>query len=170
MAGTLVLLKRSGKLRAGKVTLVAVIDEEMQSFGAEALILGGFRSDGAVVGEPTSNRVAIGHKGLEWLEIEFEGRAAHGGTPSAGINAISAAAHSIQLVEKELLHPSSSVAIRSSAPPVINIGTIRGGDQPSTVAAHCQVAWTVVGSTETIEQSSTISRDCFRKCGRQNPA
>jgi acetylornithine deacetylase/succinyl-diaminopimelate desuccinylase len=108
MAGALARLKRSGEMTTGKVTLGAVIDEEMQSLGAEALILGGFRADAAVVGEPTNNQIAIGHKGLEWLEVELEGRAAHGGTPSAGISAISAAAHFIHLVETELVRRRST--------------------------------------------------------------
>lgn len=139
MAGALAVLKSSGKLPAGKVTLAGVIDEEMQSLGAEALILGGFRADGAVVGEPTHNQIAIGHKGLEWLEVTFEGRAAHGGTPSAGVNAISAAARFIDLIEKELIPSFEERRDPVLGLPVINIGTIHGGDQPSTVAAHCRV-------------------------------
>src|SRR6185295_9451323 len=79
----------------------------------------------------------LGHKGLEWLEIAFEGKAAHGGTPRAGINAIDGAARFATLV-REKLHPV--LASRSHpllGPPTINLGTIRGGDQPSTVAARC---------------------------------
>ncbi|KPJ53289.1 MAG: hypothetical protein AMJ37_01610, partial [Dehalococcoidia bacterium DG_18] len=103
MAGALAGLKASGELKAGKITLAAVADEEMESLGAESLILSGFKADASIVGEPTSNKIAVGHKGLEWLQVDFEGRAAHGGTPEAGINAISAAAHFIQLVENELV-------------------------------------------------------------------
>jgi acetylornithine deacetylase/succinyl-diaminopimelate desuccinylase len=125
----------------------------MQSLGAEALILGGIRVDAAVVGEPTGNLVAIGHKGLEWLEVGFEGRAAHGGTPSAGINAIAAAAHFIQLVENELIPSFGQRRDPILGMPAINVGTIRGGDQPSTVAAHCTLRldrrWV---TTESIEQ------------------
>jgi acetylornithine deacetylase/succinyl-diaminopimelate desuccinylase family protein len=153
MAGALARLKRSGEMTKGKVTLAAVVDEEMQSLGAEALILGGFRADAAVVGEPTNNQIAIGHKGLEWLEIQFEGRAAHGGTPSAGISAVSAAAHFVHLVETELTPSFEDRRDPILGLPVINIGTIQGGDQPSTVAAHCRIRldrrWV---TTETIEQ------------------
>ncbi len=153
MAGALALLGGARPLQEGRVSLGAVIDEEMQSLGAEALILGGFHSDAAIVGEPTGNRIAIGHKGLEWLEIVFEGRAAHGGTPSAGINAVSAAAHFIHLVEEELAPSFESRRDPILGLPVINIGTIQGGDQPSTVASHCRVRldrrWV---STESIEQ------------------
>jgi len=152
MAGALVDLTERKSLQAGKVTLAAVIDEEMESLGAEALILSGFKADAAIVGEPTSNRIAIGHKGLEWLAVEFTGRAAHGSTPEAGINAISAAAYFVRLVEEELGPEFKKRRDPILGLPVINMGTIAGGDQPSTVAAHCTVKldrrWV---TTETIE-------------------
>jgi acetylornithine deacetylase/succinyl-diaminopimelate desuccinylase family protein len=153
MAGALASLQASGKLSRGKVTFAAVIDEEMESLGVEALIRAGFKADAAVVGEPTSNQVAIGHKGLEWLSVEFEGRAAHGSTPESGINAISAAAEFIRLVEKELVPAFKKRRDPVLGLPLINMGTISGGDQPSTVAAHCAIKldrrWV---TTETIEQ------------------
>jgi len=153
MAGALVNLAQKKEPALGKVTLAAIIDEEMESLGAEALILSGFKSDAAVVGEPTSNRIAIGHKGLEWLTVEFAGRAAHGSTPEAGINAISAAAYFVRLVEEELGPEFKKRRDPILGLPVINIGTISGGDQPSTVAAHCAIKldrrWV---TTEAIEQ------------------
>ena len=137
MAGALVSLQTGPGLGAGKVTLAAVIDEEMESLGAEALIEDGLRADGAIIGEPTQNLVALGHKGLEWLEIAFTGRAAHGGTPEAGVNAINAAAHFVALVEAELVPALQRRQHPLLGPPTINCGTISGGDQPSTVAARC---------------------------------
>jgi acetylornithine deacetylase/succinyl-diaminopimelate desuccinylase family protein len=153
MAGALVRIKESGGLASGRVTLAAIIDEEMESLGAEALIKGGFKADGAIVGEPTDNEVAIGHKGLEWFNIEFKGRAAHSSTPEAGVNAIAAAAHFITLVEQELVPEFGRRRDPILGLPVINMGTISGGQQPSMVAAYCRLQadrrWV---STETIEQ------------------
>ncbi len=137
MAAALVALKESQRLTRGEVVLAAVIDEEMESLGAEALIHSGFTADGAIIGEPTSNRIAVGHKGLEWLEIEFLGKATHGGTPERGCNAINAAALFIRLVEKELVPRFAARRHPIIGAPTINMGTIRGGDQPSTVAARC---------------------------------
>ena len=137
MAEALAVLRETAGLQAGKVTLAAVIDEEMESLGAEALIASGFRADGGVIGEPTANRVALGHKGLEWLEIDVTGRAAHGGAPEAGINAINAAAELIALFEERLVPALAARRHPLLGPPTINCGTIEGGDQPSTVAARC---------------------------------
>ncbi len=139
MAAALVALKNLKLLEKGKVTLAAVIDEELESLGAEALIRSGITADGAIVGEPTSNQIAIGHKGLEWLEIEFLGKATHGGTPEKGVNAISAAASFMRLVEDELVPQLQQRRHPVLGLPTINMGTIHGGDQPSTVAARCTI-------------------------------
>jgi succinyl-diaminopimelate desuccinylase len=154
MAGALVDLDKGKRLPSGKVTLAAVIDEEMESLGAEALVISGFRADAAVVGEPTGNAVAIGHKGLEWTTIEFMGRSAHGSTPAAGINAISAAAHFVRLVEEDLVPEFENRRDPVLGLPVINLGTIRGGDQPSTVAGRCAIQldrrWVTTESVEMV--------------------
>jgi succinyl-diaminopimelate desuccinylase len=170
MAGALVALNSAGEPASGKVTLAAVVDEEMESLGAEKIILDGFKADGAVIGEPTSNRIGIGHRGLEWLQIDFIGRAAHGGTPEAGLNAISAAAHFVHLVESELV---PALALRRDAvlgPPAINLGTITGGDQPSTVAAHCRIRldrrWV---TTETIEMVFEDLEGLLRRVRESRP-
>jgi acetylornithine deacetylase/succinyl-diaminopimelate desuccinylase len=153
MAGALVSLKESGGLDAGRVTLAAVIDEEMESLGAEALITSGFKADGAIIGEPTENRVAEGHKGLEWLEVRFTGKAVHGSMREEGIDAISAASHFISLVEKELIPGFERRRDPVLGLPAINLGTIQGGQQPSMVAADCRIQldrrWV---TTETIDQ------------------
>ncbi len=137
MAAALVALRDD--LPAGEVVLAAVADEEMESIGAEALVHSGLRADGAVVGEPTNNRLALGHKGLEWLEIEFTGRAAHGGMPERGINAIVAAARFVDLATVSLAPRFEARRHPLLGPPTLNFGTIQGGDQPSTVAASCRL-------------------------------
>ncbi|HXT23123.1 MAG TPA: M20 family metallopeptidase, partial [Thermoanaerobaculia bacterium] len=119
------------------VVLAAVVDEEMESLGAEALVRSGLRADAAVVGEPTGNRVALGHRGLEWLAIDFHGRAAHGGAPERGVNAIVAASRFVSLAEQRLAPEFAARRHPLLGPPTLNCGTIRGGDQPSTVAASC---------------------------------
>ncbi|MGZ5498028.1 MAG: M20 family metallopeptidase, partial [Candidatus Aminicenantales bacterium] len=153
MAAALVDIRESGGIAAGKVTLAAVIDEEMESLGAEALIRSGFKADGAVIGEPTENRVAIGHKGLEWLEVRFTGKAVHGSMREEGIDAISAAAHFVLLVETDLIPGFERRRDPVLGLPALNLGTIRGGQQPSMVADDCRIQldrrWV---TTETIEQ------------------
>ncbi|MEZ5331065.1 MAG: M20 family metallopeptidase [Thermoanaerobaculia bacterium] len=140
MAATLVALAESEALPAGRVTLAAVVDEEMESLGAERLVAQRVAADGAIVGEPTGNRVCLGHKGLEWLEIELRGRAAHGGDPAAGVNAIVAAGRFLDLVDRELQPALAGRIHPLLGRPTLNFGTVQGGDQPSTVAASCRLS------------------------------
>jgi len=117
----------------------AVVGEEEQSEGTEHLIQHGPRADWAVVGEPTGLAIHAGHRGLEWLSFEFIGRAAHGGTPERGVNAIRMAARFIQRVEAELVPELARRRHPLIGPAVMNWGVIRGGTQPSMVADRCVV-------------------------------
>jgi acetylornithine deacetylase len=81
------VIAESGGLAAGQLVIACVVDEEHASIGADALVTR-WRADAAVVTEPTDLRVAIAHKGFEWVEIETEGVAAHGSRPREGRDAI----------------------------------------------------------------------------------
>ena len=81
------VIAESGGLAAGKLVIACVVDEEHASIGADALVTR-WRADAAVVTEPTDLQIAIAHKGFEWVEIETEGRAAHGSRPREGRDAI----------------------------------------------------------------------------------
>jgi acetylornithine deacetylase/succinyl-diaminopimelate desuccinylase len=109
------------------------------ALGVEHLVATGFRADGAIVGEPSQNRLLVGHKGLEWLEIDLHGVAAHGGSPERGVNAIAAAARFSELARTELAPRFAAREHPLLGRPTLNLGTIRGGDQPSTVAAACRL-------------------------------
>lgn len=85
IAGKL-LTQRRAEL-AGDVILTGVVDEEYESVGTEALVKE-WKADAAVVLEPTGLGVVTAHKGFVWLEVETEGRAAHGSRPDLGIDAI----------------------------------------------------------------------------------
>ena len=87
MIGAARVITESGGLDTGRLLIACVVDEEHASIGADALVTR-WRADGAVVTEPTDLQVAVAHKGFEWVEIETEGRAAHGSRPSEGRDAI----------------------------------------------------------------------------------
>ncbi len=67
--------------------IAAVVDEECDSIGTEAL-LKRYTADKVIVIEPTDLRLTIAHKGYAWFEIVTHGRAAHGSLPSEGRDAI----------------------------------------------------------------------------------
>jgi len=131
------LLRDCGARLPGDLVFAGVINEEDRSEGTEQLVRNGPRADRCVVGEPTGLAIMAGHRGLEWLEFEFIGAAAHGGTPEKGVNAISMAARFIRRVEEVLIPELRKRVHPLIGPAVMNFGTIRGGTQPSTVADRC---------------------------------
>lgn len=117
-----------------------IMDEEEAGIGTESLIKTGPEATYAVIGEPTKLEIALGHKGLEWIEISFKGKKVHGGAQKDGVNAIMMAGRFLHKLETEYLpklekrtHPVLGTA-------TLNIGTITGGDQPSTVADKCSIS------------------------------
>lgn len=134
---SLIAIKRANINLRGDLYFAGVIDEECKSEGTIALLKQGLEIDAAIVGEPTELNLCLGHKGLEWIEFHFIGKAAHGGMQDRAINAISSASKFIQEVEKRLIPQ-----IKERYHPFIgcssmNLGYIKGGTQPSTVAGEC---------------------------------
>jgi len=72
---------------SGRLIVAAVVDEEHSSIGADALVKT-WRADAGVVPEPTDLRIAVGHKGFAWIEVDVFGKAAHGSRPADGVDAI----------------------------------------------------------------------------------
>jgi acetylornithine deacetylase len=72
------------------IAFLGVVGEETDSLGARrALELGPDLAglEAVVNGEPTGNRLATGQKGSLHLRLRCRGKAAHSGTPEAGVNA-----------------------------------------------------------------------------------
>jgi acetylornithine deacetylase/succinyl-diaminopimelate desuccinylase len=137
MAMALVAIERSKVELDGDLYLAGVVGEERKSEGTEDIILKGPKADMAIVGEPTDLEIQPSHRGLEWLEVHFYGRAAHGGQADRGVNAISMAARFVRKVEDELLPKLRARKAKHTLPPTLNLGVIKGGQQPSSVADHC---------------------------------
>lgn len=154
MAMTLVALDRAKVSLEGDLYLAAVVGEEERSEGTEDIVLKGPKAHMAIVGEPTDLEVQPYHRGLEWLDIHFYGKAAHGGQADRGVNAISMAARFVNLLESKLLPKLKAKGRAGMLPPTLNVGVIRGGQQPSSVADHCLVKidrrWTTEEDLKTV--------------------
>jgi len=139
MAMALVTIERARIKLGGDLVLAAVVGEELQSEGTEDIVLRGPKADFAIVGEPTGLEIQPSHRGLEWLNVHFYGKAAHGGQAERGVNAISMAAKFIRAVEDDLVPKLQGRKSRHTLPPTLNIGVIQGGQQPSSVPDHCVI-------------------------------
>ena len=136
---SMLAIKRSGIKLKADIIFAGVLGEEEQSEGTEMLVKSGIKADGCIVGEPSNYEYAIGHRGLEWIEIKVKGKAAHGGVPNLGINAISKAAKLILKIEEEIYPKLKERFNEYMGPSVMNFGRIEGGSQPSTVADWCSI-------------------------------
>ena len=101
---------REGQLHRG-VTLVITAGEEIGSAGARQLAETGAlgRAGALVVAEPSSNRLAVAHKGALHLRARAAGRTAHGSMPEAGENAALKAARAALAIDAlrlgDTVHP-----------------------------------------------------------------
>jgi len=136
MIAAILRIAENGGLAAGRMLLAAVVDEEYASIGADALVTK-WKADAAVVGEPTDMKIAVGHKGFEWVEITTEGVAAHGSRPADGRDAIMRMARVLARLEKldreiqsrkpHLIHGTGS----------LHASLINGGRELSTYPDWC---------------------------------
>lgn len=135
----MVEIKESGTRLKGDLIFCGVADEEEAGIGTRSLIETGPEATYTVVGEPTDLHIALGHKGLEWIEVTFKGKKVHGGAQEEGVNAIMMAGRFLQKLETEYLPKLAQRTHPILGKATLNIGTITGGDQPSTVADHCSI-------------------------------
>lgn len=128
----LAAIKASGNIPRGDVIVACVSDEEDASQGTQDILAAGWRSDAAVVPEPTNSVIATAHKGFVWVEVDILGVAAHGSNPTAGVDAILQAGWFLKALEKYPL-PMDDVLGQAS----MHCGLIHGGEEPSSYPGKC---------------------------------
>jgi acetylornithine deacetylase len=132
------VIAESGGLAAGQLVIACVVDEEHASIGADALVTR-WRADAAVVTEPTDLQVAIAHKGFEWVEIETEGRAAHGSRPREGRDAIRLMARvltGLDAIDRDLQSRASHGLLGTAS---LHASLIEGGRELSSYPDRCHL-------------------------------
>lgn len=139
MLCAMIAIKRSNKDLSKDLMFAGVIDEEECSKGTEHLIKNKIIPKFAVIGEPTDLNVSIAHKGMEWIEVVFHGRSTHGSRPHEGINAVYAASEFNRLVFSEFMPELAKRKFDLIGNGTINVGIIKGGDDPNIVPDKCTV-------------------------------
>jgi acetylornithine deacetylase len=143
-------LAESGALAAGSLVVAAVADEEYGSIGTAAVIRE-LKTDAAIVTEPTALNVCLAHKGYLWIEVETEGRAAHGSRFQEGLDAnmrMGRFLAELDKLERDLRGRPGHALV---GPPSLHAAMIAGGTGLSTYAASCKLQIerrTVPGETE----------------------
>ena len=124
----------------GDVIIACTVDDETAGeWGMKYLVEHGFAEIGwplpgfHILGEPTCLEVVCAFKGRLWIEITLRGRAAHGGNPERGVNAID---QMIRLTNafKPLLAGNHPLVGADT----FNLGVIEGGKQVNVVPEFCR--------------------------------
>src|ERR1019366_8063909 len=71
MIGAAHKLVLAGGLKAGKLVIAAVADEEHASLGARELVKE-WQADGAVIPEPTDLQIGVAHRGFSWIKVSTQ--------------------------------------------------------------------------------------------------
>ncbi len=125
--------------RVGEVMLLFTVDEEYLKRGVEHAVASGLHASAAIVGEPTSLRPIVAHKGAVRFRVTTHGRAAHTSRPENGDNAIHQMVEVIDWL-RERIEPA--IAMRGHprlSPPTMTIGTISGGTGVNIVPDRCVI-------------------------------
>jgi len=138
MCAAAVAVVRNAVALKRPLLIAAVVDEECNSIGTEAL-LREYAADAAIVLEPTDLRLCIAHKGYAWFEVITHGRAAHGSLPEEGRDAIRMMGRVLGLLDaldrklaQQAPHPRLGCAS-------LHASLISGGQELSSYPAECRL-------------------------------
>jgi acetylornithine deacetylase len=128
----------------GTVMLQSVIEEEAGGGGGTlACLMEGYTADGMIITEPHMFPV-ISHTGILYFRVTVKGKTAHAGRAHTGVNAIGRMLKIYQALEQLDIQRAATVKFplydkvegRSCH---LNIGTLKSGDWPSTVAGFAEM-------------------------------
>lgn len=134
----------------GDLVIAGVADEEFTSIGTSEVIRQ-YKVDAAIVTEPTQLQICLAHKGFIWLEVETEGRAAHGSRFEEGIDANMRMGRFLAELDKHEQALRNSSPHPLVGPPSLHAATLHGGTGLSTYASQCKLEIerrTIPGETE----------------------
>jgi len=122
-----------------EIIFAGLVDEENAQAGSRALAASGMKADLAIVGEATRLQVVTAHKGILWLSLTTEGKAAHGSRPELGRNAVHEMARVVEVLETEYAKELGRRRHSLLGHATVNVGTIAGGRQPNIVPDRCKI-------------------------------
>jgi succinyl-diaminopimelate desuccinylase len=142
-------IRRAGIDLAGSVEISGTVDEESGGFAGVAWLakqgrIAAGRTDFVIIPEPLDvDRIAVGHRGVYWFEIETRGRIGHGSMPFLGVSAIDHMGLILDRLRRELV---PALRRRTTAMPVVpedarhatlNVNGVEGGQPVDGIQTPC---------------------------------
>ncbi len=129
--------------------LLFVVGEETVSDGARATTALEWPVEAVIVGEPTRNVLASGHKGALNVELTATGKAVHSGYAHLGVSAIDRLVDALIALRKMPLGDDPILGAGS-----LNVGVIEGGAAVNATAAsaRARISVRVVDSAQAAEE------------------
>ena len=124
----------------GKIIFTGVMAEETTGLGTQKVLEENIKTDMAIVGEPSDEKIYRAHKGTLWFNIFTYGKLEHSSESDTESN--NAIINMMKLIEeinkisKELEGKNNSLV----GHPSINVGLIEGGTKQNMIADSCKVS------------------------------
>ncbi len=149
--------------------LLFLVGEETMSEGARAANQSPRGSKFIINGEPTENKLVLGHKGILRVDLHARGRAAHSAYPELGESAIEKLLDALANLRQMPL-PSDDVLGRAT----MNIGMVSGGRAANVIPdeASAQVMFRTVSNAGDLRArvEEALKGRCEYQVVRETPA
>ncbi len=149
----------------GGIRLIFTAGEESGCHGAKHLADTRYdvgKASAIIVGEPTSNYPAIGHKGALYLKVSASGKTAHSSMPELGDNAVYKAARAVTKTENFRFNAERDDL---HGFPTINVGMFSGGINLNSVPDHAEFTIDIRSTSKVVH--SEILEELSRELGSE---
>ncbi len=154
-------LRKAGLPFPGDVYVTGVVQEEVGGLGMDNL-LKDCRTDVAILGEATSNRLARGHRGRGEILARIHGRAVHASVPERGVNPHLVAARFLLKLEEVSLGRHPELGAATLTPTLYLTDQTSRNVVPGQVDVHLD--WRLVPGDEPetlVEELQQVLDDCL---------
>jgi acetylornithine deacetylase len=137
-------LRSLGLTPKAPITIESVVEEECSGNGTLQTLLAGYTADAAVIAEPFGAAITTSQVGVLWFSVRITGVPGHAAEGQHATNAIEkslAVIGALRGLEAELNAAPPPPYDLFTHPINLNVGTIRGGDWPSTVPGECETGY-----------------------------
>ncbi|WP_144462096.1 M20 family metallopeptidase [Siminovitchia fortis] len=133
-------LFKEGRKLPKEIVFLATAGEEVDSCGARTYLENETmeNAEGLVIGEPTNEKVVIGHKGALWIEIVTIGKTAHGSMPDKGTNAVEWMHKVIGMLDS--LKKKWKISAEPLGESSLAVTKINGGVQTNVIPDRCSMS------------------------------